>query len=106
MDLLEHSIKLKKMCHREGCEEPFDCPQQHPKCKPLLDTQTAMAWKMADMLYILCNERRSTIYREEVKAIAEFCWQVLGKHKEEMWFRKDIFKEFDYISAASHRGKL
>lgn len=43
---------LQRYCHHSDCSLFDDCPNNHPKCKPHLNLDTAIAWEAASLLWL------------------------------------------------------
>lgn len=94
------ALELKKLCHDKNCDEPRECPRTHCGCEDHLDTQTAIAWVLAEQLIHFCdwiNHPKAELVKTNLGGICAFAFQVMGQHQEDNWFRSDIFSLVDWI---------
>jgi len=41
---------LRRYCHTQKCNYIYHCPEQHDKCRQMLDLATSIAWRVANHL--------------------------------------------------------
>lgn len=85
--------RLKALCHSKKCKKTYECPRKHKSCRTRLDTNTAIAWVLSEMLMGKKGIYKRAWTHKQLSSAAHLAFQAVSQHRS----KRGISSELDFI---------